>query len=109
MRARELLDEDYNQNLNSAIGNVLEFAKAREMTEIPMDALVSKLQASGFSVSPGSLMTLLQGNVMVTNVTPDSVTLDSGEAGPLPSQDQDQGQDSAEHVSDLAQDATDIK
>lgn len=105
MRARELLDEDYNQSLESDLNNLLIGVKGHGATRIPTQKLVNKLQASGYSVSADSLITLLQNNPIVMNVTQDFVELAApesadGQAG--------QTQDSASQVSDMAQSATKI-
>ncbi len=105
MRARELLDEDYNQNLESDLNNLLINVKGNNVTDIPMQTLVDKLQSSGYSVSPDSLSLLLQNNPIVANVTPDSVQLTPPESaapqgGPT--------QDNASKVSDMAAKATKI-
>ena len=105
MRARELLDEDYNQSLESDLNNLLISVKGNGITEIPTQKLADKLQASGYSVTPDSLMILLQDNPIVANVTPESISLLRPEAG---ASEAGQTQDSASKVSDLAQKATKI-
>lgn len=104
MRAREILDEDYNQSLESDLNNLLIGVKGNGATEIPTQKLVDRLQASGYSVSVDSLMLLLQNNPIVTNATPQSIQLAppeaSGQAG--------QTQDNAAKVSDMAAKATKI-
>ena len=104
MRAREILDEDYNQSLESDLNNLLIGVKGNGVTEIPTQKLVDKLQASGYSVSADSLMLLLQNNPIVTNVTPESVQLAPPEAGGQAGQTQD----NAARVGDMAQKATKI-
>lgn len=102
MRAREILDEDYNQSLDSDLNNLLIGVKGSGVSTIPMQQLVQKLQSSGYSVSADSLMLLLQNNPVVTNVTPQSVQLAPPEAATGTSQTQD----SASKVGDMAQKAT---
>jgi len=104
MRAREILDEDYNQSLESDINNLLIVIKGNGVTEISTQKLVDKLQASGYSVSADSLITLLQNNPVVMNVTPEFVELSPPESWTTGGQTQD----NAAQVSDMAQKATNI-
>ena len=105
MRAREILDEDYNQNLESDLNNLLIAFKGNGGSEISTQKLADRLQASGYSVTPDSLMTLLQNNPIVANVTPEIINLAPPEAA---NGQQGQTQDSASRVSDMAQSATKI-
>jgi len=105
MRAREILDEDYNQSLESDLNNLLIAFKGNGGTEISTQKLADKLQQSGYSVTPDSLMVLLQDNPIVANVTPDIINLVAPEAG---QGEAGQTQDSASQVSDMAQSATKI-
>lgn len=105
MRAREILDEDYAQNLESDVSNLLIGVKGNGVTSLPMDALVSSLQNSGYSVTADSLMMLLQNNPIIANVTPEEIHLMEPETGG-DMEGQIDGQDSAERVSDMAQTAT---
>lgn len=105
MRAREILDEDYNQSLESDLNNLLIAFKGNGGQELPTQKLADRLQQSGYSVTPDSLMALLQNNPIVANVSPELINLVSAEAD---SQDSQAGQpdDSASHVSDMAKSAT---
>ena len=105
MRAREILDEDYNQSLESDLNNLLIAVKGNGITELSTQKLADKLQQSGYSVTPDSLMVLLQDNPIVANVTPETVNLTEPEAG---AGDAGQKDDSADHVKDLAKKATHI-
>jgi hypothetical protein len=105
MRAREILDEDYNQSLESDLNNLLIGVKGNGATRIPTQKLVDKMQQSGYSVSADSLMLLLQDNPVVTNVTQDFVELAAPESA---TGQASQTQDSASQVSDMAQSATKI-
>ena len=103
MRAKEFLFEDYNQRLDSDLTNLLVSAKGNGATNIATDALANELQNMGYSVDTNSIIGLLQNNPNVSNATPEEITLTGGEnAG-----DQNQ-EDSAQHVSDMAQDAVDL-
>lgn len=103
MRAKEFLFEDYNQQLESDLNNLLIGAKGNGAPNINTSALANQLQKMGYSVDVNNLMPLLQNNPAVANATPESITLASPEgevAG--------QAQDSASKVGDMAQKATKI-
>jgi len=103
MRAKEILYEDYNQRLDMDLNNLLIGAKGNGAQDIDTQDLANQLQNMGYAVNPESLMTLLQNNPSVTNVTPDSVTLAAPEGAP-----QGQEDDSASHVQDMAQKASSL-
>jgi hypothetical protein len=103
MRAKEFLLEDYNQRLDSDLTNLLIGAKGNGATDISTQDLVAQMQQMGYSVNVNSIMTPLQNNPNVTNVTPDSITLNSGQDG-----SGGEEQDSASHVQDMAMDAGDL-
>jgi len=105
MRARELR-EDYNQQLDADLNNLLIGAKGNGAAEVNMNDLVAQLQQMGYSVSPNSLMLLLSRNPNVLNATPTSVTLTSPENQANPGGSS--GKDSAGQVSDMAQKATSL-
>ena len=104
MRARELLCEDYNQQLASDLNNLLIGAKGSGATDVRTDQLANELQNMGYSVSVSSLMSLLQDNPNVMNATPEGITL----AGPENAMGDGQAQDNAARVGDMAQKATKI-
>ena len=103
MRANEFLFEDYNQQLDSDLTNLLISAKGNGATDVDPTALATQLQNMGYSVDVNSIMALLQNNAAVSNATPDGITLtgSDGQAG-------GQMQDNAAKVSDMAQKATNI-
>ena len=105
MRAREILDEDYNQSLESDLNNLLIAFKGNNGQELSTQKLADKLRQSGYSVTPDSLMVLLQNNPIVANVTPEMISLVPPETG---GPQAGQTQDSASQVSDMAQSATKI-
>lgn len=102
MRAKEILYEDYNQRLDSDLNNLLIGAKGNGAQDINTQDLANQLQNMGYAVDTNSLMTLLQNNPSVTNVTPDSISL-AGPEGAASQQD-----DSAAHVKDMAQSASSL-
>lgn len=106
MRLKEILEEDYNQNLESDLNNLLIAAKGAGKQEIKTQDLVDRLVAMGYTVNVNSLMPLLSANPTVLNATPSMIGLSGPEgtsAGPRSS-----GQDSAAKVADLASKATKI-
>lgn len=103
MRARELL-EDYNQNLESDLNNLLVAAKGNGAQQVETKSIVDQLYGMGYSVDVNSIMSLLSNNPAVMNATPEMITMvtpDGQTAG------QGTGaQDSASRVSDMASKAT---
>lgn len=106
MRARELLDENYNTNLESDLTNLLVGAKGAGAEEINTQDVVVQLRGMGYSVDENSIMSLLSRNPMVLNATPSSIRFTSPE-GANPGQGAS-GKDAAAQVSTMAQKATKI-
>lgn len=106
MRAREVLDEDYNQSLESDLNNLLVGAKGSGAQDLNTQDVVLQLNGMGYSVNPNSIMALLSRNPMVLNATPSSIKLTSPE-GENPGQGAS-GQDAASRVGAMAQKATKI-
>jgi len=106
MRAREILDENYNQSLETDLGNLIIGAKGSGAEEINTQDLVVQLQGMGYSVDVNSIMGLLSRNPSVLNATPTMIRFTPPEgvsaAGGKPTKD------SAAQVSDMAQSATNI-
>lgn len=106
MRAREILQEDYNANLEADLNNLLIGAKGSGATQVETQKVVNELQGMGYSVNPSSLMHLLQKNPNVLNATPTMLTLKTPET--TAGGDGVSGQDNAAKVGDMAQSATKI-
>lgn len=104
MRANEFLFEDYNQQLQSDLTNLLVSAKGNGASDLDTAALARELQNMGYSVDEQSILTLLQNNPNITSSTPDQVQLNT----PNATGSAVQGQDSASRVGDMAQKATKI-
>jgi len=107
MRARELLQEDYNQNLESDLTNLLIGAKGIGSQQIDTQQLVDQLYKMGYAVDVNSIMSLLSNNPVVMNATPEMIQLTAPEGsaqGGAPGV----AQDSAAQVSDMAQKANSI-
>ena len=106
MRAREILQEDYNANLEADLNNLLIGAKGSGATQLQTQQVVNELQNMGYSVSPVSLMHLLQKNPNVLNATPTMLTLKTSDT--VADGNGVSGQDNAAKVGDMAQSATKI-
>lgn len=105
MRARELLDEDYNDNLKSDLDNFLIGARGTGIQEINTRDLITQLRGMGYSVDENSIMSLLSQNPSVSNATPTMITMAEPEGT---NSNGDVTQDTAARVSDMAQSATKI-
>ena len=107
MRARELLDENYQNNFNTDLTDLLTAAKASGVQEIATSDVVQQLSASGYSVNINSIMTILVNNPLVMEATPESIKLtsDNGDQAPAMAGGD---QDSASKVSDMAQKANSL-
>ena len=101
MRAREILDEDYSQNLQSDINNLLIAAKGFKAQNIPTQQLVDILASSGYSVTADSVLGLLQNNPIISSATSDEITLAQSDAMPGDNQGEEPV-DSAAKVKDMA-------
>jgi len=104
MRAREILQEDYNANLQADLNNLLVGAKGSGATQIKTEDLVNQMYGMGYSVDANSIMALLSQNPLVAQATPMMINLSPPEG----SEAVGSGQDSAAQVSDMAQSATKI-
>ena len=108
MRAREILQEDYNQSLQSDLNNLLVAAKGNGLQQIKTQDIVDQLYGMGYSVDVNSIMSLLSNNPTTMNATPEMIAMtapegatgDAGDAGGTGDQD------SASRVRDMAAQAT---
>lgn len=105
MRAREIIEEDYTQSLDTDLGSLLVGAKGSGSNSIPTQQVVVQLQRMGYAISVDSLTVMLQDNPMVMSITPDIITLSTPEGGETIDANPE---DNASKVSDMAQDATDL-
>jgi hypothetical protein len=100
MRAREILQEDYNQSLESDLTNLLVAAKGNGAREVETQDIVNQLYGMGYAVDVNSIMTLLSNNPAVMNATPEMITMTQPEASSTPGDEK--AQDDAAHVTDMA-------
>lgn len=106
MRAREILEENYNQSLESDLDNLLVGAKGAGAQEVNTRDLVIQLRGMGYSVDENSIMSLLARNPIVLNATPSLVKFAPPE-GVMPGSGESD-QDNSARVDDMAQKATKI-
>lgn len=106
MRAREILQEDYNQSLESDLNNLLVAAKGNGAQQVETNSLVDELYKMGYAVDINSITQLLDNNPTVMNVTPEMITM-IPPAGAIGSSDNSE-QDSASKVSDMASKASSL-
>jgi hypothetical protein len=104
MRARELLQENYNESLASDLNNLLVGAKGNGAQQVRTQNVVGELYKMGYSIDVNSILPLLTNNPLVTNATPEMIVLTAPEGA----ENAGAGQDSASQVSDMAQSATKI-
>lgn len=103
MRAREILQEDYAQSLESDLNNLLVGTKANGVHKINTKDVADQLYGMGYAVDVNSLMASLSQNPMVANATPEMINLVSDDASLQGTGDS--SQDSASRVQDMAQKA----
>ncbi len=116
MRAFEFLTEDYNNDLETDLNNLLVSAKGSGATSVQLPKIINQLRNSGYAVGIEGIMNLLQDNPMVLNITDQEVTLDTDnpamDSEPTDSDmstpNDQSAHDSSEKVSGLAQNAVDI-
>jgi hypothetical protein len=73
MRAREILQEDYNSSLESDLTNLLVGAKANGAQQIKTTDVVNQLYRMGYSIDVNSIIPLLSRNAAVLNATPEMI------------------------------------
>ena len=105
MRAYEILCEDnYVDEIDSALTDLLSSAKAQGVDKISTLKLVQALADMGYNVNIDSIMDVLSGNPFVQSATKDVVDLkgqdDAGVSGDQAAADQNK-----EAVSQMAQSA----
>jgi hypothetical protein len=105
MRAREILQEDYNQSLVSDLNNILIGAKGSGASDVNTQDVVNQLYKMGYSIDINSIIPLLSNNPVVQNATPETIVMTSP-VGVSTSNAGGGEQDSADQVSAMAQKAT---
>lgn len=103
MRAREIIQEDYNQSLESDLNNLLVGAKGNGSSQVRTRDIVNQLYRMGYSVDVNSIIPLLSNNPTVMNATPEMIVMTEPEGVSVSGDEQD---DSAAHVRDMASKAT---
>jgi hypothetical protein len=106
MRARELLQEDYNQSLESDLSNLLIAAKGNGAQQIKTQDIVKQLYGMGYAIDVNSIIPLLSENPAVMNATPEMITMTEPDGAGNSAGSA--GQDSAAKVSDMASKASSL-
>ncbi len=115
MRAREILQEDYNESLESDLNNILVGAKGSGSTNINTRDVVDQLYQMGYSININSIMPLLSNNPVVLNATPEMIKLTEPDGASAEDNIDvetnidsvaDKEEEDAAHVADMAQTAT---
>lgn len=106
MRAREILQEDYNQSLESDLSNLLIAAKGNGAQQVETQDIVNQLYGMGYAVDVNSIISLLSENPVVMNATPEMITMTAPEG--VSNAGGSAGQDSASKVSDMAAKASSL-
>lgn len=101
MRLRDILNEDYSENLDSDLTNLLLNAKSMGHDELKTSDLVRQLRSMGYSsVDMNSIQSLLQNSPAVMSSNDGSISLNAQ------SPETDSGEDSAAKVKQLANKAS---
>lgn len=107
MRAREILQEDYNESLQSDLNNILIAAKGSGAHQVKTQDIANQLYSMGYSVDINSIMQLLSNNPVVANATPEMINMTQPD-GASATGDTSNGESSADHVQDMAMKASKI-
>ena len=100
MKIVELLVENYTQQLEVDLDNLIVAAKARGIDHLKTDELVTQMVQMGYDVNPNSLMTIISNNPAIQTATPMDIQLTpTDDAGLTGAEDPEQ---SAEKVSQMA-------
>ena len=80
MKASELFDRDYTEDLRSEIITLLTAASAQGYDEIDTHNLVLDLEEQGFAVDEESLLDILDELDVVSTATPEKITIATSDA-----------------------------
>lgn len=106
MRLAEILNEDYNSNLNADLNNILIGAKSSGITQLRPEVVVRQMQRMGYSIDTNSLISMLQDNPVVQNATPTAINLTSDNVNDSDFMQDDNQEHNADKVNSMAQAAT---
>lgn len=106
MRARELFDSDYNEDLRSEVITLLAAVSAEGIDQVDTQNLLNDLNQQGYAVDTESLLELLNTLEIVATASADTIEIATSDADAMVGQDAEQI--SRDRVDDLATDkATD--
>lgn len=94
--------ENYTQELEMCLNDLLASAKGRGLDQISTDFLVKQMSDMGYEVNQNSILTLLQNNPFVVSATPDIVDLEQQDAAGVMG-DEGTEVDSEDKVDQMAQ------
>lgn len=80
MRARELFESDYNDDLRSEIITLLTAISAEGIKEVDTQNLLLDLEAQGFAVDSESLLELLNTIEIVSTATKEKISIATSDA-----------------------------
>ena len=94
MRIVELLVENYTQDMESDLDNLIVAAKARGINQLKTSELVTQMVQLGYDINPNSLMTIISNNPAIQTATPMDIQLvPPDDAGVSGADDAEQTQD----------------
>lgn len=100
MRARELFESDYNEDLRSEIITLLITVSAEGIDQVDTQNLLNDLEQQGYAVDIESLLELLNTLEIVATASADTIEIATSDAAAMVGQDAEEiGQD---HVDNMA-------
>lgn len=79
MRASELFETDYNDDLHSEVINLLAAISAEGIDEVDTQNLLNDLSQQGYAVDEQSLLELLDGLDIVSTASADSIQISTSD------------------------------
>jgi hypothetical protein len=99
MRAYELFERDYNEDLRSEVITLLTAVSAEGIDEVDTQNLLLDLESQGYAVDTESLLDLLNTLEIVSNATGDTITIATSDADMMVGQDAEEiGQDRVDNL-----------
>lgn len=100
MRARELFESDYNEDLRSEVITLLAAVSAEGIDQVETQNLLNDLETQGYAVDMPSLLDLLNTLEIVATASADTIEIATSDADAMVGQDAEEiGQD---HVDNMA-------
>lgn len=102
MRAYELFESDYNEDLRSEVITLLTAVSAEGVNEVNTNNLLLDLEAQGYAVDEQSLLELLNTLEIVAQATPETIQISTSDADMMVGDDAEEV--AADRVDNLATD-----